>query len=40
MTSGAITPAQRAANRRLALVLATIAAAFFAGIVAKYWLQQ
>ena len=29
--------AQRAANRRTALVLASIALAFFLGIVAKYW---
>jgi hypothetical protein len=31
-------PEQRRANLRTALVMATIAAAFFAGIVVKYWL--
>ena len=32
------TPEQRRANLRTALVMGTIAAAFFAAIVVKYWL--
>lgn len=31
---------RRAANVRTALVLASIAAAFFVGIIAKYWLLK
>jgi hypothetical protein len=30
----------RTANRRTALVLASIALAFFLGVIAKYWLLQ
>lgn len=30
----------RAANRRTALILASIAAAFFFGVMLKYWLLQ
>ena len=32
------TDEQRRANLRTALIMATIAAAFFAGIIVQYWL--
>ena len=33
-------PDRKKANRRLALILASVALAFFLGIIAKYWLMR
>lgn len=38
MSRAALSPEERRRNRRTALVLLSIAAVFFAGVIAKYWL--